>query len=66
MYVCFVRIAYALDGAYINIHVRIEDIPRYRTKKDTLAMDVLGARAPNLEFTYVLRGCEGSHDSHVL
>ena len=57
----------ALDGTYINAHVPVEDRPRYRTRKGTLAMNVLGACTPNMEFTYVLPGWEGSaHDGRVL
>ena len=40
---------------------------RYRTRKGTLAMNVLGACTPNMEFIYILPGWEGSaHDGRVL
>jgi len=57
----------ALDGTYINAHVPIEDRSRYQTRKCTLAMNVLGACTPNMEFTYVLTRWEGSApDGRVL
>ena len=40
---------------------------RYRSTKRTLAMNVLGACIPNMKFTYVLSGWEGSaHHDRVL
>jgi len=45
----------------------MQDKPKYRTRKGTIAMNVLGACTPNMEFTYVLPGWEGSaHDGRVL
>jgi len=57
----------ALDGTYVSVQVRNEDRPRYRTRKGSIAMNVLGACNPNMEFIYVLPGWEGSaHDGRVL
>ena len=67
IYVVMQNCIAALDGTYINTHVPIEDRPGYQTRKGTLAMNVLGACTPNMEFTYVLPGWEGSaHDGRVL
>ena len=44
-----------------------EDKPRYRTRKGSISMNVLGVCNPNMEFIYVLPGWEGSaHDGRVL
>uniref|UniRef100_A0A803LJG9 DDE Tnp4 domain-containing protein n=1 Tax=Chenopodium quinoa TaxID=63459 RepID=A0A803LJG9_CHEQI len=57
----------ALDGTYINVNVPSQERPKYRTRKGTIAMNVLGVCAPNLQFIYVLPGWEGSaHDMRVL
>uniref|UniRef100_A0A803M7U8 Myb/SANT-like domain-containing protein n=1 Tax=Chenopodium quinoa TaxID=63459 RepID=A0A803M7U8_CHEQI len=57
----------ALDGTYINVRVTSQERGKYRTRKGTIAMNVLGACAPNMEFIYVLPGWEGSaHDVRVL
>ena len=40
---------------------------KYRTRKGTIAMNVLGVCSPDMEFIYVLPGWEGSaHDGRVL
>ncbi|XP_057548011.1 protein ALP1-like [Amaranthus tricolor] len=57
----------ALDGTYINVTVHPQDRVKYRTRKGTIAMNVLGVCAPNMQFIYVLLGWEGStHDVRVL
>ncbi|XP_056684310.1 protein ALP1-like [Spinacia oleracea] len=57
----------ALDGTYVSVHVANEDRPRYRTRKGSIAMNVLGVCNPNMEFIYVQPGWEGSaHDGRVL
>ncbi|XP_060182900.1 uncharacterized protein LOC132612834 [Lycium barbarum] len=57
----------ALDGTYIPIRVRTIDKPRYRTRKGDITTNVLGICDRNLNFTYVLPGCEGSAaDGRVL
>ncbi|XP_021726567.1 protein ALP1-like isoform X1 [Chenopodium quinoa] len=57
----------ALDGTYINVNVPSQERPKYRTRKETIAMNVLGVCAPNMQFIYVLPGWEGSaHDMRVL
>ncbi|KAL8151853.1 hypothetical protein V2J09_021661 [Rumex salicifolius] len=57
----------ALDGTYIGVIPPSEEKAKYRTKKGTIAMNVLVACSPNMEFTYVLTGWEGSaHDDRVL
>uniref|UniRef100_A0A803MUC8 DDE Tnp4 domain-containing protein n=1 Tax=Chenopodium quinoa TaxID=63459 RepID=A0A803MUC8_CHEQI len=49
----------ALDGTYINVNVPSQERPKYRTRKGTIAMNVLGVCAPNMQFIYVLPGWEG-------
>ncbi|KAG6502968.1 hypothetical protein ZIOFF_035257 [Zingiber officinale] len=57
----------ALDGTYINVNVPANDKPRYRTRKGEIATNVLGVCTPNMQFTYVLPGWEGSAaDGRVL
>ncbi|XP_057542446.1 protein ALP1-like [Amaranthus tricolor] len=57
----------ALDGTYINVTVHPQDRGKYRTRKGTIAMNVLGVCAPNMQFIYVLPGWEGSaHNVCVL
>ncbi|KAG6492893.1 hypothetical protein ZIOFF_047863 [Zingiber officinale] len=57
----------ALDGTYINVNVPANDKPRYRTRKGEIATNVLGVCIPNMQFSYVLPGWEGSvADDRVL
>ncbi|RWR76160.1 putative nuclease HARBI1 [Cinnamomum micranthum f. kanehirae] len=57
----------ALDGTNILVHVLAIDRPRYRTRKNHIAANVLAACTPDLHFTYVLPGWEGSAaDGRVL
>ncbi|XP_021734166.1 uncharacterized protein LOC110700893 [Chenopodium quinoa] len=57
----------ALDGTMILVNVPCDDRPKYRTRKGTIAMNVLGVCSPEMEFTYVLPGWEGSaHDCRIL
>ncbi|KAJ6841877.1 uncharacterized protein M6B38_304435 [Iris pallida] len=57
----------ALDGTYIKVNVQEGDIPRYRTRKNKIATNVLGVCSPDMQFIYVLPGWEGSTaDSRVL
>ncbi|KAG6530867.1 hypothetical protein ZIOFF_004628 [Zingiber officinale] len=57
----------ALDGTYINVNVPANDKPRYRTRKGEIATNVLGVCTPNMQFSYVLSGWEGSAaDGRVL
>ncbi|XP_021724886.1 uncharacterized protein LOC110692194 [Chenopodium quinoa] len=57
----------ALDGTMILVNVPCEDRPKYRTRKGTLAMNVLGVCSPEMEFTYILPGWEEStHDGCIL
>uniref|UniRef100_A0A803N396 DDE Tnp4 domain-containing protein n=1 Tax=Chenopodium quinoa TaxID=63459 RepID=A0A803N396_CHEQI len=57
----------AFDGTMILVNVPCEDRPKYRTRKGTLAMNVLEVCSPEMEFTYVLLGWEGStHDGRIL
>lgn len=49
------------------MHVPEKDKPRYRTRKNEIATNVLGVCSPELQFIYVLPGWEGSaHDGRVL
>lgn len=44
-----------------------QDRAKYRTRKGTIAMNVLGVCSPNMEFIDVFPGWEGSaHDGRVL
>ncbi|XP_057537844.1 protein ALP1-like isoform X1 [Amaranthus tricolor] len=64
---CFKNCLGALDDTHISVHVPSEDRARYRTRKGSIAMNVLGVCNPNLEFIYVQPGWEGSaHDGRVL
>ncbi|KAG6482883.1 hypothetical protein ZIOFF_059522 [Zingiber officinale] len=57
----------ALDETYINVNVPANDKPRYRTRKGEIATNVLGVCTPNMQFSYVLPGWEGSAaDGRVL
>ncbi|XP_057533015.1 uncharacterized protein LOC130810908 [Amaranthus tricolor] len=57
----------ALDGTYINVTIHPQGCGKYRTRKCTVAMNVLGVCAPNMQFIYVLPGWKGSaHDVRVL
>ncbi|XP_073310920.1 uncharacterized protein [Primulina huaijiensis] len=57
----------ALDGTYINVHVPIMDKPKYRTRKGTIAVNVLGVCDRDMKFVYALTGCEGSAaDARIL
>ncbi|XP_073055113.1 uncharacterized protein [Primulina eburnea] len=57
----------ALDGTYINVHVPILDKGKYRTRKGTIAVNVLGVCDRDMNFIYALCGWEGSAaDARVL
>ncbi|XP_048492671.2 uncharacterized protein LOC104902848 isoform X1 [Beta vulgaris subsp. vulgaris] len=57
----------ALDGTHIDMTVPIEDRARYRDRKGDISTNVLASCDPNLRFTYVLPGWEGSaSDPRVL
>ncbi|KAG6532483.1 hypothetical protein ZIOFF_006329 [Zingiber officinale] len=57
----------ALDVTYINVKVPADDRPRYRTRKGEIVTNVLGVCTPNMQFSYVLPGWEGSAaDGRVL
>ncbi|XP_057778460.1 protein ALP1-like isoform X1 [Salvia miltiorrhiza] len=57
----------ALDGTHIKVRVPREDKPRYRTRKNEIATNVLGVCSPDMQFIYVLSGWEGSAaDGRVL
>ncbi|KAK9279188.1 hypothetical protein L1049_012866 [Liquidambar formosana] len=56
----------ALDGTYIRVNVPEADKPRYRTRKNDIATNVLGVCSQDMQFTFVLPGWEGSAaDSRV-
>ena len=49
------------------MNVREGDKPRYRTRKNEIATNVLGVCSQDMQFIYVLPGWEGStSDSRVL
>ncbi|KAJ9538565.1 hypothetical protein OSB04_031298 [Centaurea solstitialis] len=57
----------ALDGTYIKCLVPVEENPRYRTRKNDIATNVLGVCSQDMQFIYVLTGWEGSAaDGRVL
>ncbi|XP_042065005.1 putative nuclease HARBI1 isoform X1 [Salvia splendens] len=57
----------ALDGTYINVRVPIADVPRYRNRKGHITTNTLAVCDPQLRFTYLLPGWEGSAaDSRIL
>ncbi|GMI85910.1 hypothetical protein like AT5G41980 [Hibiscus trionum] len=57
----------ALDGTFIKVNVASSDRPRYRTRKNEIATNVLGVYTPDMQFIYVLPGWEGSAaDGRVL
>ena len=57
----------ALDGTYIKVHVPEVDKPKYRTRKNEIATNVLGVCSQDMQFIYVLPRWEGStHDMCVL
>ncbi|KAL8110482.1 hypothetical protein AgCh_026265 [Apium graveolens] len=57
----------ALDGTHIKMIVPVEDRSRYRDRKGDISTNVLATCDPDLCFTYVLSGWEGSaSDPRVL
>ncbi|XP_073280560.1 uncharacterized protein [Primulina huaijiensis] len=57
----------ALDGTYINVNVLILEKGKYRTRKRTIAVNVLGVCNRDMNFIYALCGWEGSAaDARVL
>ncbi|KAL0448765.1 UNVERIFIED_CONTAM: hypothetical protein Slati_1432900 [Sesamum latifolium] len=57
----------ALDGTYIDVRVQVEDRARYRTRKGSVSVNVLGVCDRKMRFIYVLAGWEGSAaDGRVL
>ncbi|KAL5549458.1 hypothetical protein UlMin_004689 [Ulmus minor] len=57
----------ALDGMYIKVNVLASDRPRYQTRKNEIATNVLGVVSQDMQFIYVLPRWEGSAaDSRVL
>ena len=49
----------ALDGTYIKIKVESTDRPRYRSRKNKIAINFLGVCTLEMQFAYVLPGWEG-------
>ncbi|KAL0459107.1 UNVERIFIED_CONTAM: hypothetical protein Slati_0537900 [Sesamum latifolium] len=49
-----------LDGTYIDVRVSAEDRARYRTRKGSVSVNVLGVCDSEMRFIYVLVGWEGS------
>ncbi|XP_073132709.1 uncharacterized protein [Henckelia pumila] len=57
----------ALDGTHIAVHVPCQQRAKYRTRKGSIAVNVLGVCDINMNFIYVLTGWEGSAaDARVL
>ncbi|KAJ0024727.1 hypothetical protein Pint_06823 [Pistacia integerrima] len=57
----------ALDGTHIRVQVLAHDKPRYRTRKNEIATNVLAVCTPKMQFIYILPGWEGSAaDGRVL
>ncbi|XP_075480262.1 uncharacterized protein LOC142520977 [Primulina tabacum] len=64
---CFKGCLGALDGTHIGVHVPCRDKARYRNRKSTVAVNVLGVCDRNMNFIYALTGWEGSAaDARVL
>ncbi|XP_073034320.1 uncharacterized protein [Primulina eburnea] len=64
---CFKGCLGALDGTHIGVHVPCRDKARYRNRKGTIAVNVLGVCDRNMNFIYALTGWEGSAaDARVL
>ncbi|KAJ0024255.1 hypothetical protein Pint_07324 [Pistacia integerrima] len=56
-----------LDGTHIRVQVPAHDKPRYRTRKNEIATNVLTVCTPKMQFIYILPGWEGSAtDGRVL
>ncbi|XP_023737574.1 protein ANTAGONIST OF LIKE HETEROCHROMATIN PROTEIN 1-like [Lactuca sativa] len=57
----------ALDGTHIKCLVPLKDKPKYRTRKNDIATNVLGVCSQDMQFIYVFPGWEGSAtDGRVL
>ncbi|KAK9274387.1 hypothetical protein L1049_019201 [Liquidambar formosana] len=57
----------ALDETYVSVTVPEVDKPRYQTRKNDIATNVLGVCSQDMQFIFVLPGWEGSAaDSRVL
>ncbi|XP_047983670.1 uncharacterized protein LOC125224329 [Salvia hispanica] len=57
----------ALDGTHINVLVNNSDKPWYRTRKGSIATNVLAVCDRDMQFVFILPGWEGSAgDSRVL
>ncbi|XP_057545781.1 protein ALP1-like [Amaranthus tricolor] len=57
----------ASDSTYINVNAHSQERGKYRTRKGTIATNVLGVCAPKMLSIYVLLDWEGSaHDVRVL
>lgn len=64
---CFKNCIGALDGTLIKVTPPSDQKGRYRTRKASIATNVLGVCNLNMQFIYVLPGWEGSaHDGRVL
>ena len=50
----------ALDGTYIKVNVKSTNKPRYRSRKNEIATNVLGGCTLKMQFVCVLPGWEGS------
>ncbi|KAL0456062.1 UNVERIFIED_CONTAM: hypothetical protein Slati_0945400 [Sesamum latifolium] len=46
----------ALDGTYVDVRVKAEDRARYRTRKGSIAVNVLSVCDRDMRFIYVLAG----------
>nr|XP_028965142.1 protein ALP1-like [Malus domestica] len=61
-----IKLLGALDGTPVKVHVPECDKPKYGTRKNEIATNVLGVCTPDMQFIYVLPGWEGSaHDGRV-
>ena len=57
----------ALDGTYIKVNVKSTNKPRYRSRKNEIATNILGVCTLDMQFVYVLPGRDGSTvDGRVL
>ncbi|XP_073037726.1 uncharacterized protein [Primulina eburnea] len=64
---CFKGCLGALDGTHIGVHVPKREQARYRNRKGTISVNVLGVCDRNMNFIYALTRWEGSAaDARVL
>jgi DDE superfamily endonuclease len=56
----------SIDGTHFRVKVSSKEAPKHRGRKDIPTMNVLVACTPNLKFTYVLAGWEGTRSNSTI